>query len=90
MVASGDASYLILRGRPWVWSAAGYRERPTLGEDVVTACAAVHPAHDLRAFGRVFARLARAGKIRPAGFARRKRGHGSPGIVWAAAEESCR
>ena len=25
MVASGDASYLILHGRPWLWSPAGYR-----------------------------------------------------------------
>lgn len=60
------------------------RHGPTPGEDVVTECAKVHLPHDLRAFGRVFSRLARAGKIRGVGFARRKRGHGSPGIVWEA------
>lgn len=40
--------------------------------------------HDARAFGPVFAKLAREGKIRTVGYCARVRGHGtSGGRVWA-------
>jgi hypothetical protein len=57
---------------------------PTPGEDLTIACIerGIVP-HDDRAFGPVYAKLARLGQITKAGFCSHKRGHGtSGGIVW--------
>lgn len=54
------------------------------GEDLTDACikAGLVP-HDLRAFGAIFASLARAGKIVSVGVVERRRGNGTAGArVW--------
>lgn len=61
------------------------RHGPTSGEAVVTAASVEHPAHDARAFGAVFARLARSGAIEAVGYAPRTKGHGTAGTrIWKA------
>ncbi len=60
---------------------------PATGETISDACkeAGIIP-HDDRAFGPVYMGLARAGRIRKAGHAVRRKGHGtSGGNVWALA-----
>jgi hypothetical protein len=58
------------------------------GEHLTTTCKAqgIIP-HDDRAFGPVYLRLARQGKIKPVGTCTRVRGHGtSGGRIWALTE----
>lgn len=54
------------------------------GEDATDAAlaAGIIP-HDLRAFGAIYAAAARNHLIRRIGFVPRRRGHGSPGPLWA-------
>ena len=57
---------------------------PTPGEQITNACKAegVRP-HDDRAFGSVYMRLARQGRIVKVGTCRRERGHGTAGgHIW--------
>lgn len=57
---------------------------PAAGEDITDACkaAGIKP-HDDRAFGAVYLRLQRAGKIEKCGSVARRRGHGtSGGSIW--------
>ncbi len=57
----------------------------TSGEKLVDACKqnGIVPHND-RAFGAVFLRLARVGKIIKAGYVARTKGHGAPGgTVWS-------
>jgi len=57
-------------------------ERPHASAEVMTdACkaAGIKPPHDDRAFGPVYHRLAKAGKIVKCGEVRRTRGHGTAG-----------
>lgn len=60
---------------------------PATGEQLTDACkaAGIMPAND-KAFGPIYAGLARAGRIGRHGYAPRNRGHGAPGIVWRAVE----
>lgn len=58
---------------------------PRSGEQLVDHCLlwGIKP-HDDRAFGSVFAKLSRDGKIKCVGYCLRKRGHGAAGgRVWA-------
>lgn len=57
---------------------------PVSGETLTLACKATGIVpHDDRAFGAVYMRLSRTGKIHRAGAVRRERGHGtSGGILW--------
>jgi hypothetical protein len=71
-----EASRLVL---------AALRQRgPTAGEVLVDLVrAALAPPHDDRAFGAVFGRLARERRIVKAGFAQRRKGHGTAGgVLW--------
>lgn len=54
------------------------------GEALVDACiAAGHVPHDARAFGSVFARLVREGRIRCVGYGLRSKGHATAGgRIW--------
>jgi hypothetical protein len=59
---------------------------PTPGEVLVTEASRDNPPHDGRAFGAVFGRLSRAGRIVKHGFTTRRKGHGTAGgIIWALA-----
>lgn len=61
------------------------RERGSMSGEALTdmAMAQGHRPHDQRAFGPIYARLARAGKIRCVGFCLRGKGHGtSGGRLW--------
>lgn len=57
---------------------------PTPGEDLSEACVKVGIVpHDLKAFGQVYMRLSRAGKIEKCGMVPRRRGHMTTGgNVW--------
>lgn len=57
---------------------------PAAGEDITDACkAAGIVPHDDRAFGAVYLKLQRAGKIEKCGTVARRRGHGtSGGSIW--------
>lgn len=57
---------------------------PSAGEDITDACkAAGIVPHDDRAFGAVYLKLQRAGKIEKCGMVARRRGHGtSGGSIW--------
>lgn len=59
---------------------------PLSGEQLVNHClAAGLVPHDTRAFGAVFASLARSGQIEAVGFVARTKGHGAPGArLWKA------
>jgi hypothetical protein len=60
---------------------------PTPGEVLVTEASRDNAPHDGRAFGSVFARLAKSRRIVKAGSAPRAKGHGcAGGIVWALAD----
>lgn len=63
------------------------REGPATAEELTDCCLREGVrAHDLRAFGPVYASLARKGLIVRVGEARRRRGHGTHGGgVWALA-----
>ena len=58
----------------------------TLGETIVAAAMESFPTHDARAYGAIFSKLSRQGKIRKVSYATRTKGHGAPGIVWEAVE----
>lgn len=76
-------------GRAFMDQAAAFVIRhlsrgPAPGEDITDACkaAGIKP-HDDRAFGAVYLRLQRAGKIEKCGTVARRRGHGtSGGSIW--------
>ena len=56
---------------------------PTAGEVLVTEASKRFTPHDARAFGGVFLRLSRRGRIRKCGSVLRRKGHGtSGGNVW--------
>lgn len=60
---------------------------PTSGEDLTDAAiAAGFTVHDARAYGPVYAKLARRGAIKCVGYCERRRGHGTAGgRVWGIA-----
>lgn len=68
------------------------RHGSSTGERLTDACkAAGLVPHDDRAFGPVLMKLARAGQIRKAGFAPRRKGHGTAGgNVWELKVEKVR
>lgn len=62
---------------------------PTPGETLVTEANKVYPAEDTRAYGSIFGRLRKAGRIKFAGFVERAKGHGTAGgRVWELVQET--
>lgn len=63
--------------------------QPVSGEVLVNYCIASGLVpHDARAFGSIFQRLARAGKIESVGTCARQKGHGTAGaLLWKVVRE---